>query len=119
MNSQSRSFVENLRWRKLSQPHLAKYSEDSEEESANTSRQSLLQRVDNIGGYSTVIQAGASPSFILKEASSAPTVIGLRGKTIRSLSGFHTTKCDRGFVSVDADVSSFNLFDLITPLINE
>jgi cleavage and polyadenylation specificity factor subunit 1 len=105
VDSQSQSFTANLRWKKVSQPHLAKYSEESDLESATSGRESLLQRIDNIDGYSTVFQAGTSPCFLLKEASSTPSVVPLRGKAVRGLSGFHTPKYDRGFAYADAEVS--------------
>ena len=103
----SQSFVEHLRWRKIPQPYLAKYSEDSELESAHSGRENLLRRIDNIGGYTTVFQAGTSPCFILKEASTAPKVIALQGKAVRGMSSFHTAKYDQGFIYVDVDVSFF------------
>jgi cleavage and polyadenylation specificity factor subunit 1 len=103
-HSQVESFTANLRWRKLSQRYLAKYSDESDLESATSGRESILQRVDNIGGYSTVFQAGTSPCFILKEASSLPRVIPLRGKAVRGLSGYHTAKYDRGFAYIDVEV---------------
>ncbi|KAF2417221.1 hypothetical protein EJ08DRAFT_654574 [Tothia fuscella] len=102
-DTRGQSFTTNLRWRKISQPRLAKYSEESELESVTSGRESLLRRIDNIGGYSTVFQAGTSPCFVLKEASSSPRVVALRGKAVRGLSGFHTAKYDRGFAYVDVD----------------
>ena len=57
--------------------------------------------LDNIGGYSTVIQRGSSPAFILKESSSAPRVIGLSGKPVKGLTRFHTSSCQRGFAYLD------------------
>jgi hypothetical protein len=68
-------------------------------------RESTLRRLENVGGYSTVFQAGSSPCFILKEASTMPRVINLRGGPVQSLTDFHTAGCDRGFAYIDADVS--------------
>jgi cleavage and polyadenylation specificity factor subunit 1 len=64
--------------------------------------ESTLLALDNINGYSTVIQRGASPAFILKEASSAPRVIGLSGKAVKGLTRFHTSSCQRGFAYLDS-----------------
>jgi cleavage and polyadenylation specificity factor subunit 1 len=64
--------------------------------------ESTLLALDNISGYSTVIQRGSSPAFILKESSSAPRVIGLSGKPVKSLSRFHTSSCQRGFAYLDS-----------------
>ncbi|KAK5165677.1 hypothetical protein LTR04_000989, partial [Oleoguttula sp. CCFEE 6159] len=89
-----------LRFLKISHPHIAKYSEDS---AAQTQRPSPLRALSNVGGYSTVFMAGASPSFVLKEASSAPKVLNLRGKVVRGLTGFHTASCEYGFAYVSAD----------------
>lgn len=74
-------------------------------EEEDVPRESTLQRLENVGGYSTVFQAGTSPCFILKEASTMPRVISLRGGAVQSLTGFHTASCDRGFAYIDADVS--------------
>lgn len=60
-----------------------------------------LRAFANIGGYSTVVLPGASPSFVLKSAKSPPRVIGLQGAAMRSLSSFHTEGCERGFIYVD------------------
>lgn len=68
-------------------------------------RDSMLKALANVGGYSTVVQTGTSPCFVLKEASSAPRVLSLRGKAVKGLSSLHTAECDRGFIYVDANVS--------------
>lgn len=80
-------------------------SEESDLESDDIPRETMLRRHENVGGYSTVFKAGTSPCFILKEASTVPRVISLRGKSVQSLTGFHTASCDRGFAYLDADVS--------------
>lgn len=71
-------------------------------------KESTLKPLSNIGGYSTVFQRGTSPCFILKEASSAPKILNLRGKSVKSLTKLHTDACDRGFAYIDVDVSSYN-----------
>ncbi|KAF1912529.1 protein CFT1 [Ampelomyces quisqualis] len=89
----------NLRWVKLSQQHVPRFVEDAGTE--ETGFESTLLALDNINGYSTVIQRGSSPAFILKESSSAPRVIGLSGKPVKGLTRFHTSSCQRGFAYLD------------------
>jgi cleavage and polyadenylation specificity factor subunit 1 len=98
---QGRAFTTNLRWRKLSQTRLAKYND--EEESANSGGEPKLRRLENIGGYSTVFQAGSSPCFVLKEASTLPRVVPVAGKGIKGLSSFHTATTDHGLIYIDND----------------
>ncbi|KAH8725302.1 CPSF A subunit region-domain-containing protein [Phaeosphaeriaceae sp. PMI808] len=90
----------NLRWIKLSQQHVPRYSEDAGLD--EQSFESTLLALDNICGYSTVIRRGSSPTFILKESSSAPRVIGLSGKPVKGLTRFHTSSCQRGFAYLDS-----------------
>lgn len=103
--TQPKSFTSNLQWKKLPQPRLAKLNGQSDLEEDDVPRGSTLQRLENVGGYSTVFQSGKSPCFVLKEASTAPKVVSLRGSTVQSLTGFHTATCDRGFAYIDAEVS--------------
>ncbi|KAF2001233.1 hypothetical protein P154DRAFT_619566 [Amniculicola lignicola CBS 123094] len=100
--SASDPWTKNLRWVKQPQQHLARYTEAPETEE-DGSRQNTLIPVDNICGYTTVFQRGASPAFILKESSSAPRVIGLSSKAVKGLTRFHTSGCQRGFAYIDAD----------------
>jgi cleavage and polyadenylation specificity factor subunit 1 len=100
--SASELWTTNLRWIKLSQQHVPRYTEDVGAEEAEAGFESTLLALDNINGYSTVIQRGSSPAFILKESSSAPRVIGLAGKPIRGLTRFHTSSCQRGFAYLDS-----------------
>lgn len=85
---------------KVSQQHVPRYTEDAAPEESGF--ESTLLALDNISGYSTVIQRGQSPAFILKESSSAPRVIGLSGKAIKGLTRFHTSSCQRGFAYLDS-----------------
>jgi cleavage and polyadenylation specificity factor subunit 1 len=89
-----------LRWVKLSQQHVPRFVEEASSEDSGF--ESTLLALDNINGYSTVIQRGASPAFILKESSSAPRVIGLSGKPVKGLTRFHTSSCQRGFAYLDS-----------------
>lgn len=79
---------------------MPRYAEDAGSEGAEVD--STLLALDNIGGYSTVVQRGANPAFILKESSSVPRVIGLSGKAVKSLTSFHTSSCERGFAYLDS-----------------
>ena len=106
----SAPFSTNLRWLKLSQAHLPKYSEESAMDSEEVGRESTLKALENISGYSTVFQRGNSPCFIFKEASSMPKVLSLRGEAVKGLSRFHTADCDRGFAYIDVEVTKFLLF---------
>jgi cleavage and polyadenylation specificity factor subunit 1 len=99
----STSWTKNLRWVKMSQQHLPKYSEEPAADADDAGRNSTLVALDNIAGYSTVFQRGTSPCFILKEASSAPRVIGLHCKAVKGLTRFHTSSCQRGFAYIDTD----------------
>ncbi|KAH6094447.1 cleavage factor two protein CFT1 [Parastagonospora nodorum] len=102
--SSSDLWTHNLRWVKLSQQHVPRYMEDGAQEEAadEPGFESTLLALDNINGYSTVIQRGRSPAFILKESSSAPRVIGLSGNPVKSLTRFHTSSCQRGFAYLDS-----------------
>jgi cleavage and polyadenylation specificity factor subunit 1 len=71
-------------------------------------REGTLMELKDVCGYSTVFQRGASPSFILKESSSAPRVISLSGKAVKGLTSFHTSSCQRGFAYLDAEVSFYD-----------
>ncbi|KAJ4287261.1 mRNA cleavage and polyadenylation factor subunit [Kalmusia sp. IMI 367209] len=96
-------WTKNLRWIKLSQQHLPKYTDELETKADDPGLKSTLVALDNVCGYSTVFQKGTSPAFILKEASSAPRVVGLHGKAVKGLTRFHTSACQRGFAYLDAD----------------
>lgn len=67
-------------------------------------RESTLIALENVCGYSTVFQRSTSPSFILKESSSTPRVISLGSKSVKGLTRFHTSSCERGFAYIDTDV---------------
>lgn len=84
----------------MAQHHVPRYSEETTAENAGTT--STLLALNDVCGYSTVFQRGTSPSFILKEASSAPRVIGLAGDAVVGLTSFHTSTCERGFAYVDS-----------------
>lgn len=66
-----------------------------------------LRAINNLGNFSAVFVPGVSPSFIIKSTSSLPQVIGLEGEAIRSLSGFNTSTCERGFLYIDPKVWFF------------
>ncbi|QDS67966.1 hypothetical protein FKW77_009040 [Venturia effusa] len=101
--SHSKSFTTDLQWKKIPQPRMAKTTNEPDLEEDDVPRESTLQHLENVGGYSTVFQAGKSPCFILKEAATPPRLVNLRGGTVQSLTGFHTAVCDRGFAYLDAE----------------
>jgi cleavage and polyadenylation specificity factor subunit 1 len=57
--------------------------------------------MSNVNGYSCVFVPGSDPAFILKTAQSIPHLHRLAGSGVRSLSPFHTSSCDRGFIFID------------------
>lgn len=93
-------WTKNLRWAKVSQQHIPRYTEDGGAEDPGF--ESTLLALGEIGGYSTVFQRGTTPAFIFKESSSTPRVIGLSGKLVKSLTSFHTSSCQRGFAYLDS-----------------
>ncbi|KAF3031808.1 mRNA cleavage and polyadenylation factor subunit [Didymella keratinophila] len=99
--SSTELWTKNLRWVKQSQQHVPRFSEEVEEASEEVKIESTLLALDNICGYSTVFQRGASPAFVFKESSSAPRVIGLSGTAVKGLTRFHTSSCQRGFAYLD------------------
>jgi cleavage and polyadenylation specificity factor subunit 1 len=101
--SSSQPFTTDLRWIKLSQKHLPKYSPEPVMDAEDIGQQSTLVALENVGGYSAVFQQGASPCFIFKEASSAPRVISLHGKAVKGLTSYNTPSCERGFAYIDVD----------------
>lgn len=96
-------FTKDLRWLRISQPHLPKYSEEPLVEAETSGGQALLKSYSNIGGYSTITQIGTSPCLILKEASSAPRVLSLQLPALKTFSSFHTPECNQGFIYIDSD----------------
>ena len=97
----SEPFTNDLRWLKIPQPHLAKYSDEPLMEAETSGRQAVLKRFENVGGYRTVFQCGTSPCFVIKEASSAPRVISLRESAVKASSTLHTARWSRGFAYID------------------
>lgn len=78
---------------------MPKFSEDS-----SLQKPAALKLLPNIGGYSTVFMAGGSPSFVIKDATSLPRIVSLRGEGVRRLSGLNSRKCEAGFAWVDTTV---------------
>lgn len=79
---------------------MPKFNED-----ASLQKPAPLKFLPNVGGYSTVFMAGGSPSFVVKDASSLPRIVSLRGKGVCRLSGLNSRKCEAGFAWVDTVVS--------------
>ncbi|KAL9093951.1 MAG: hypothetical protein Q9165_003874 [Trypethelium subeluteriae] len=91
------TFTSNLRWRKLDQPLIANWADSDDFLAEEGSR---LQYLADIGGYSAVFIKGATPSLIIKEASSIPRILEVRAPGIQGLTSFHTARCERGFAYV-------------------
>ncbi|GAB7354687.1 hypothetical protein MBLNU459_g5108t1 [Dothideomycetes sp. NU459] len=89
-------FTTNLRFRKVPGMHLPKYNED-----ASLEKPTPLRALTNVGGCTAVFMAGGSPSFILKDATSLPHIVNLRGNGVRGLCGFNSRKCEAGFAYID------------------
>ncbi|KAI4740148.1 protein CFT1 [Aureobasidium sp. EXF-12298] len=89
-------FTTNLRFRKVPGLHMPKFNDDS-----SLQKPAALKLLPNVGGYSAVFMAGGSPSFVVKDASSLPRVVSLRGEGVRRLSGLNSRKCEAGFAWVD------------------
>ncbi|KAI9700512.1 MAG: mRNA cleavage and polyadenylation factor subunit [Bogoriella megaspora] len=87
-------FTSNLQWTKLANPRIAHWAEDEE---SDVEQRSMLQALPNIGGYSTVLVRGKSPLLIIKEPSSSPKILEVGYPGIRSLTTFHSARCERGF----------------------
>jgi cleavage and polyadenylation specificity factor subunit 1 len=99
-------WTKNLRWIKLSQQHVPRYTDELDGADGDAGLRSTLVPLDDVCGYSTVFRKGTSPAFILKESSSAPRVIGLHGKAVKGFTRFNTSECQKGFAYLDADVSN-------------
>ncbi len=94
------SFTKDLRWLKIANPHSKKYTEDSIVES--DSGRPLLRAITTLSGYTMIFSSGDSPSFVLKEASSLPRVLNIRGTPIRGLSPYNSPGSEELiFVSVN------------------
>jgi len=92
----SPSFTTNLRFRKVPGLHLPKYNNDEALE-----KPGRLRVLPDVGGYASVFMPGVSASFLIKEASSLPRIVTLRGKGVRGFCGLNSRKCEAGFAYVD------------------
>jgi hypothetical protein len=78
---------------------MPKFNDDS-----SLSKPAALRLLPDVGGYSAIFMAGGSPSFVVKDASSLPRIVSLRGEGVRRLSGLNSRECEAGFVWVDTAV---------------
>ncbi len=101
------SFTKDLRWLKIPNPHSAKYPDNSVIEAG--SGRPLLRAITNLSGYATVFLPGDSPSFVLKEASSLPRVLNIRGTPIRGLTPYDSSGSEE-LVFVSVNVNLFQSF---------
>jgi hypothetical protein len=78
---------------------MPKFNDDS-----SLQKPAALKFLPNVGGYSAVFMAGGSPSFVVKDASSLPRIVSLRGEGVHRLSGLNSRKCEAGFAWADTTV---------------
>ena len=69
-----------------------------------------LQAFSDIGGYSTVVVPGKTPSFIIKPASSPPHIIDFKYSAIQSIAEYNVDSSGNGFLFMDDGVSRIMLF---------
>ncbi|EMC95320.1 hypothetical protein BAUCODRAFT_25380 [Baudoinia panamericana UAMH 10762] len=89
----------DLRFRKVPFTYLPKYDEGLD---TADGRPAQLQPAV-IGGRNALYLPGGTPSFLVKEATSLPKVLGLRARGVRSFSPLHRAGCQQGFALVDGD----------------
>ena len=100
----SPGLASSLRFKKVQNTAFAKSPLlAAQDEAEQQPRNMPMRACDNIAGYSTVFLPGASPSFVIRSAKTAPRVVGLAGTGVRALSPFHTEGCERGFIYADSE----------------
>ena len=97
--SNSGSWSDNLRFRKVPLTYIPKFDELVAEE--NDSRPAPLRSI-TLGGRSTIYVPGSVPSLIVKESISQPKVLDLRAKHIRAITPLHHKVCEHGFGLIDS-----------------
>ncbi|KAL8766924.1 MAG: hypothetical protein Q9209_006405 [Squamulea sp. 1 TL-2023] len=90
-----------LRFLKLPSPKSSKPSLFSNFDDDTDFRREPMRAIHDLDGYNTVFLSGASPTFIIKSASSPPQLISMRDKPVQSLTDLNTRACERGFAYVD------------------
>jgi len=90
--------VDGLRFRKVPGLHVPRYNEEGETQSTEP-----MRVLPNVSGYKTVAMAGASPCMILRSAASHPRIVGLRSKSIRTLTALSTPVFSNGLATIDQD----------------
>ncbi|MCJ1464049.1 mRNA cleavage and polyadenylation factor subunit [Pseudocyphellaria aurata] len=66
-----------------------------------------LRALQDLDSYSVVFIPGNKPSLIIKSASSPPHFIGMRTGPVRCLSRLNTSKCEKGFVYIGDNGSTY------------
>ena len=96
-----------LRFLKIFNPHLPSIpnQDPADVEEQEQERRQPLRSLHDVGGYSAVFMPGHSPCFIIKSASSPPSVIDMCDGAIKSLTQLHSPTCKKGFLYVDEEVS--------------
>ncbi len=97
----------SLRFLKISNPHLPSIpNEDpADVEEKEQERRQPLRSLHDVSGYSAVFMPGHSPCFIIKSASSPPSVIDMCDVPVKSLTQLHSPTCKKGFLYVGEEVS--------------
>ncbi len=97
----------SLRFLKISNPHLPSIpNEDpADVEEKEQERRQPLRSLHDVSGYSAVFMPGQSPCFIIKSASSPPSVIDMCDGPVKSLTQLHSPTCKKGFLYVGEEVS--------------
>lgn len=104
----SRTSFADLRFRKVPCHYLPKYDETLD--NAEDDRPAALQPIC-IGGYRAVYIPGASPSMVLKDATSSPKIVSVRASKVKAISASNHAGCKKGFALVDTSgtVSEYTL----------
>ena len=93
----------SLRFLKIPSSHIPSWSADTTY--PEETRVQPLRAINDLDNYSVVFMPGNCPSFVVKSALSPPQVINLKTGPVRSLSRLNTSKCEKGFVYIDENVS--------------
>lgn len=76
--------------------HLPKYNDD-----AALEKPCPFRILPDVGGYAAVFMPGVSPTFIIKEATSLPQAVSVRGTGVKGLCSLNSRKCETGFAYID------------------
>ena len=97
----------SLRFLKISNPHLPSIPNEDPADvvEQEQERRQPLRSLHDVSGYSAVFMPGQSPCFIIKSASSPPSIIDMCDGPVKSLTQLHSPTCKKGFLYVGEEVS--------------